>query len=69
MLDLSGNVRLFQLKKAKWTKEEVDIYELNEAFAAQAIVCIQELGLDPEKVNVNGGGIALGHPVGTSGTY
>jgi len=57
------------LKKAKWTKEEVDIYELNEAFAAQAIVCIQELGLNPEKVNVNGGGIALGHPVGTSGTY
>lgn len=56
------------LKKANWTKEEVDIYELNEAFAAQAIVCIQELGLDVEKVNVNGGGIALGHPVGMSGT-
>ncbi|KAL6259071.1 hypothetical protein P5V15_008992 [Pogonomyrmex californicus] len=56
------------LKKANWTKEEVDIYELNEAFAAQAIVCVQELGLDPEKVNVNGGGIALGHPVGMSGT-
>ncbi|XP_011158866.1 acetyl-CoA acetyltransferase, cytosolic isoform X1 [Solenopsis invicta] len=56
------------LKKANWTKEEVDIYELNEAFAAQAIVCVQELGLDPEKVNVNGGAIALGHPVGTSGT-
>jgi len=56
------------LKKANWTKEEVDIYELNEAFAAQAIVCIQELGLDPDKVNVNGGAIALGHPVGMSGT-
>ncbi|XP_011644276.1 acetyl-CoA acetyltransferase, cytosolic [Pogonomyrmex barbatus] len=56
------------LKKANWTKEEVDIYELNEAFAVQAIVCVQELGLDPEKVNVNGGGIALGHPVGMSGT-
>ncbi|XP_012530396.1 acetyl-CoA acetyltransferase, cytosolic [Monomorium pharaonis] len=56
------------LKKANWTKEEVDIYELNEAFAAQAIVCVQELGLDPEKVNVNGGAIALGHPVGMSGT-
>ncbi|XP_071642674.1 acetyl-CoA acetyltransferase, cytosolic isoform X1 [Temnothorax longispinosus] len=56
------------LKRANWTKEEVDIYELNEAFAAQAIVCVQELGLDPEKVNVNGGAIALGHPVGMSGT-
>ncbi|XP_011880147.1 PREDICTED: acetyl-CoA acetyltransferase, cytosolic [Vollenhovia emeryi] len=56
------------LKKAKWTKEDVDIYELNEAFAAQAIVCVRELGLDPEKVNVNGGAIALGHPVGMSGT-
>ncbi|CAL1689242.1 unnamed protein product [Lasius platythorax] len=56
------------LKKANWTKEEVDFYELNEAFAAQAIVCVQELGLDPEKVNVNGGAIALGHPIGMSGT-
>ncbi|EFN78892.1 Acetyl-CoA acetyltransferase, cytosolic [Harpegnathos saltator] len=55
------------LKKANWTKEEVDFYELNEAFAAQAIVCIQELDLDPEKVNVNGGAIALGHPIGASG--
>ncbi|KMQ93380.1 acetyl- cytosolic [Lasius niger] len=56
------------LKKANWTKEEVDFYELNEAFAAQAIICVQELGLDPEKVNVNGGAIALGHPIGMSGT-
>ncbi|XP_020281177.1 acetyl-CoA acetyltransferase, cytosolic [Pseudomyrmex gracilis] len=56
------------LKKANWTKEEVDFYELNEAFAAQSIACIQELGLDPEKVNVNGGAIALGHPLGMSGT-
>lgn len=62
-------IRLFQLKKANWTKEEVDIYELNEAFAAQAIVCVQELGLEPEKVNINGGAIALGHPVGMSGMY
>lgn len=60
---------LFQLKKANWTKEEVDFYELNEAFAAQAIACIQELGLDTEKVNVNGGAIALGHPIGMSGMY
>lgn len=57
------------MKKANWTKEEVDFYELNEAFAAQSIACIQELGLDPEKVNVNGGAIALGHPLGMSGMY
>ncbi|XP_011342383.1 acetyl-CoA acetyltransferase isoform X2 [Ooceraea biroi] len=62
-----GAIKLV-LKKANWTKEEVDFYELNEAFAAQAIACVQELGLDPEKVNVNGGAIALGHPVGSSGT-
>lgn len=47
----------------------MDIYELNEAFAAQVIVCIKELGLDPNKVNVNGGAIALGHPVGASGMH
>ncbi|XP_012217228.1 acetyl-CoA acetyltransferase, cytosolic-like [Linepithema humile] len=56
------------LKKANWTKEEVDFYELNEAYAAQAIACVQELGIDSEKVNVNGGAIALGHPIGMSGT-
>ncbi|XP_012262286.2 acetyl-CoA acetyltransferase [Athalia rosae] len=55
------------LQKAKWTKEEVDLYELNEAFAAQSIACVQELGLDIKKVNVNGGAIALGHPIGASG--
>lgn len=47
----------------------MDFYELNEAFAAQAIACVQELGLDPEKVNVNGGAIALGHPIGMSGIH
>lgn len=57
------------MKKANWSKEEVDFYELNEAFAAQAIACVQELGLDPKKVNVNGGAIALGHPIGMSGTF
>lgn len=46
---------------------DIDLSELNEAFAAQAIPCIDELGLDPERVNVNGGAIALGHPVGASG--
>jgi 3-oxoadipyl-CoA thiolase len=55
------------LSRAGWTIEELDLIELNEAFAAQALPCMTELGLDPEKVNVNGGAIALGHPVGCSG--
>ena len=46
---------------------DLDLVELNEAFASQSIVCINELGLDPDKVNVNGGAIALGHPLGMSG--
>ena len=46
---------------------ELDVVELNEAFASQSLVVIRELGLDPEKVNVNGGAIALGHPLGMSG--
>lgn len=46
---------------------EIDLVELNEAFASQSVACIRELALDPEKVNVNGGGIALGHPLGMSG--
>ena len=46
---------------------DLDLVELNEAFASQSIACIRELGLDPEKVNVNGGAIALGHPLGMSG--
>jgi 3-oxoadipyl-CoA thiolase len=53
--------------RAGWTADELDLIELNEAFAAQAIPCMRELGLDPDKVNVNGGAIALGHPVGCSG--
>jgi 3-oxoadipyl-CoA thiolase len=50
-----------------WNADEIDLAELNEAFAAQAIPCTRELNLDPERVNVNGGAIALGHPVGCSG--
>ena len=46
---------------------EIGLFELNEAFATQAIACIRELGLDPEIVNVNGSGIALGHPIGATG--
>lgn len=58
---------IFQLQKAKWSKDEVDLYELNEAFAAQSIACVKTLDLDPTKVNINGGAIALGHPIGASG--
>jgi len=47
--------------------EDLDLIELNEAFASQSIACIRDLKLDPEKVNVNGGAIALGHPLGCSG--
>jgi len=55
------------LSRFGWSVDEIDLVELNEAFAAQALPCIDELGLDPERVNVNGGAIALGHPVGCSG--
>ena len=48
--------------------DDLDLVELNEAFAAQALACIRELGLDPDRVNVNGGAIALGHPLGSSGS-
>lgn len=55
------------LVRAGWTVADLDLVEMNEAFAAQAIPCTRELALDPERVNVNGGAIALGHPVGCSG--
>jgi 3-oxoadipyl-CoA thiolase len=55
------------LERAGLTVGDLDLVELNEAFASQALVCIRELGLDPEKVNVNGGAIAIGHPLGASG--
>ena len=55
------------LKRAGLTINDIDLIELNEAFAAQAIACIRELKLDPEKVNIYGGGIALGHPLGCTG--
>lgn len=58
---------IFQLKKINWKREEVDLYELNEAFAAQSLAVLQDLQLDAQKVNVNGGAIALGHPIGASG--
>lgn len=55
------------LEKAGWTKEEVDLYELNEAFAVQALGVTKEIGLELDKVNVNGGAVAIGHPIGASG--
>jgi acetyl-CoA acetyltransferase family protein len=55
------------LERAGIGAADLDLVELNEAFASQSLVCIDELGLDPEKVNVNGGAIALGHPLGMSG--
>jgi 3-oxoadipyl-CoA thiolase len=55
------------LKRAELDVADIDLVELNEAFAAQSLACIRELGLDPAKVNVNGGAIALGHPLGCSG--
>ncbi len=55
------------LARAGLTIEDIDLVELNEAFASQSLACIRELGMDPEKVNVNGGAIALGHPLGCSG--
>jgi acetyl-CoA C-acetyltransferase len=56
------------LKKEGLTLEQVDIFEINEAFAGSTLAVIKELGLDIDKVNVNGGSIALGHPIGASGT-
>ena len=55
------------LKRTGWRLEDVDLFEINEAFAAQMVAIIRELGLDPARVNVNGGAIALGHPIGASG--
>ena len=55
------------VNKAKWNLKDIDLFEINEAFAAQSIAVIRELNLDENKVNVNGGAIALGHPIGASG--
>ena len=55
------------LERAGWSSEDVDLIEANEAFAAQACAVAKEMGWDDEKINVNGGAIALGHPIGASG--
>ncbi len=64
-----GPIKAIQkaLEKAELTVEDIDLFEVNEAFASQSIAVVRELGLDPEKVNVNGGAIAIGHPIGASG--
>jgi len=59
--------RVDLLERAGVAVDQLDLVELNEAFASQSLVVIRELGLDPERVNVNGGAIALGHPLGMSG--
>ena len=56
------------MKKAGLTIKDIDLVEANEAFAAQSLAVRTDLGLDPEKTNVNGGAIAIGHPIGASGT-
>ena len=55
------------LKRAGLTINDIDLFEINESFAVQVLACMQELAIDPSKVNVNGGGIAIGHPLGSSG--
>jgi acetyl-CoA C-acetyltransferase len=54
-------------KKTGWDKDEVDLYEINEAFSVAALAVTRELGLNLDKVNVNGGAVALGHPIGATG--
>jgi acetyl-CoA C-acetyltransferase len=54
-------------EKTGWKNDDVDLYELNEAFSVQALAVMRELGLDPDRVNVNGGAVAIGHPIGASG--
>lgn len=56
------------MKKAGWSKNDVDLFEINEAFAAISIAVATELGVNVDKININGGAIALGHPLGASGT-
>ena len=62
----TGN-KLKALRRAGWTSADLDLLEINEAFAAQACAVNQEMGWDVSKVNVNGGAIAIGHPIGASG--
>jgi len=62
------NRRSWPTERASLTIADIDRWEINEAFAGQAVACIQDLGLDIEKVNVNGGAVGLGHPLAATGT-
>jgi acetyl-CoA C-acetyltransferase len=55
------------VEKVGWTIDDVDLFELNEAFSVQAVAVLRQLGIDPQKVNPHGGAVALGHPIGASG--
>ena len=55
------------LERAGWSIEDIDVFELNEAFSSQGLACIDELGIDASKVNFDGGAISIGHPLGASG--
>ena len=55
------------LKRANLSIDQIDIFELNEAFASQSLACIKDLGIDQKKVNIDGGALALGHPLGATG--
>lgn len=65
MAPVSGIRKIWD--KTGWKANDVDLYEINEAFSVQSVAVIRELGLDPDRVNVNGGAVALGHPIGASG--
>ncbi len=56
------------LEKAGMTVDDIDLWEINEAFAGQAVACMKDLGIDVNKVNVNGGAVGLGHPLAATGT-
>jgi acetyl-CoA C-acetyltransferase len=56
------------VEKTGWALDDIDLFELNEAFAVQAVAVLNELGIDPAKVNVHGGAVALGHAIGSSGS-
>ena len=55
------------LERANWDIEDVDLFELNEAFSSQSLAVIEDLGIDTKKVNLHGGALAIGHPLGASG--
>jgi acetyl-CoA C-acetyltransferase len=68
MLETPIPVTQLALKRLGWKIDDIDLFEINEAFASVPMSWIKQLGADPERVNVNGGAIALGHPLGGSGT-